>query len=396
MLVNDAKVIVNSLYEEMTGKANITEDDTTSIVDIGKNLQGIASVDVIYRGIADRIGKMIIRNKAYVGKFVNILRDGWEYGNILQTLRVKGIEAKTDPSYNPVDGTNYPLTTFEKMDVVQKFYNTFDNFQLEYWRPTDQLWSAFNSYDELTRFFTGVENAIQTAMNVRLQGLAKTAINNMIAQTMYRSYSDTSQAYGDSSTLKAVNLLKLYNDAHADAPLTAATCRDSEAFLRFAAKTMNNVYDRLTDINSLYNIDGEDEFTAKEDINITLLSTFANDIKYNLYNAKNQFDYSLMELPGYDVVPYWQGCGTDYSEDTIGTIKLKIKIDDSTTTSVDLSGIVGIMFDKDAVAINCERKKVTTFYHPDLDQTKFFDKYLGQYINAFDKQFVVFFIADAA
>ena len=131
MLVNDAKVIVNSLYEEMTGKANITEDDTTSIVDIGKNLQGIASVDVIYRGIADRIGKMIIRNKAYVGKFMNILRDGWEYGNILQTLRVKGIEAKTDPSYNPVDGTNYPLTTFEKMDVVQKFYNTFDNFQLE-------------------------------------------------------------------------------------------------------------------------------------------------------------------------------------------------------------------------------------------------------------------------
>ena len=391
MKVNDASTIVNELYKEMTGQKDIDTVDSSNIVDIGKTLQGLgAGVDVIYKKIADRVGKLIIRNKIYDGKFMNIFKDGWDYGNILQTLRVKSVDAVSDPSYAPVSGQNYPLTQFDAMDVTQKFYQDFDGFQVTYWRPTDQLWSAFNSMDEMTRFLTGVEIAIRNGVTKRLQGLAKTAINNMIAQTMYKEFPNAD--YNADSKMKAVNLLHLYNAQSGVAPITVEKCRNNQDFLRFAAKTINNWYDRLQDMSVLFNIDGEEEFSKASDINITMLSTFSNDLKYNLYNAAGQFDYSLMKLPNYETVPYWQGSGTSYDEGAIGEIHQTIKVGEETKT-IEATGILAVMHDTEAVAINCERKKVTTFYHPDLDQTKFFDKYLGQYINAFDKNFVVFYVA---
>lgn len=390
MKVQDASVLVNDLYKQMTGQEDISTVDDSNVVDIGKKLSQIGSTEKIYNAIVDRIGKMIVKNKEYKGKFLNLLRDGWEFGNILQTLRVRTIEATSDPSYNPVNGQNYDQDTYKKMDVVQKFFTDYDNFQLDYWKPTDQLWTAFNSMDELTRFLTGVEIAIRNSLTIKLQGLTKTALCNFIAQVVNKE--NTGASY---STLKAVNLLKLYNDEHSGATLTTSNCRQSESFLRFAAKTINNTYDRLSDQSVLFNIDGEEVFTNKEETNIIMLSTFANDIKYHLYNAPNQFDYSLMQLPGYETVPYWQASGDDYAEDIISGIKVTIKDDEAQggKTTVNFNGIMGVMFGRDAVAINCERKKVTSHYNADIDQFHFYDKYLGQYINDFSENFVVFYIA---
>lgn len=390
MKVQDASVVANDLYSQMTGQTDVATVDDSNVVDIGKQLNQIGSTEKIFNFIADRIGKMVVKNREYTGKFVDLLRDGWEYGNILQTLRVKTIQATADPSYAPVNGQNYDQDTYESIPGVQKFFTDYDNFQLKYWRPTDQLWTAFNSMEELTRFLTGMEIAIRNSLTVRLQGLAKTALCNFIAQVV--NHENTGSSY---STLKAVNLLKLYNDAHSGATLTTSNCRESESFLRFSAKTMNNTFDRLQDISVLFNLDGDEVQSNKEDISVVLLSTFANDVKYHLYNAANQFDYSLMQLPGYDTVPYWQGSGDDYSEDEIDSIKVTIKDDNAQggKTTVNFGGLMGIMFDKRAVAINCERKKVTSHYNADIDQYHFFDKYLGQYINDFSENFVVFYIA---
>ena len=53
MKVTDASSIVNALYQEMTGSTDITTVDASNIVDIGKTLQKVTSVDSIYKSIAD-------------------------------------------------------------------------------------------------------------------------------------------------------------------------------------------------------------------------------------------------------------------------------------------------------------------------------------------------------
>ena len=390
MKVTDASSIVNALYQEMTGSTDITTVDASNIVDIGKTLQKVTSVDAIYKSIADKVGKVVLKNKLYTGKFPNLLRDGWEFGSIMETLRVKPYTAESDPSYNPTNG-NYPLTDYKAGGVVAKYFTDYDNFEFVYWKPTDQLWSAFNSMDEMVRFLGAIEVAVANSLTVRLQGLAKTAINNMIAQTVHADFPNTtSENYNANSYARSINVLKLYNDS-TGSNLTVANCRQSADFLKFFVKLVMNTYDRLQDMSKIFNIDGEDTFTKPEDINLVVLSTVANDIKVNMQS--DVYHKDLVSLPNYETVPYWQASGTSYDESVIGEIKVTIKTGEDTTATIELPGILGIMFDKNAIGINCEKRKTTTFYHPDLDQTKFFDKYFAQYYNDFSENFVVFYVA---
>ena len=390
MKVTDASAIVNALYQEMTGSTDIAVVDASNIVDIGKTLQKVTSVDSIYKSIADKVGKVVVKNKLYTGKFPNLLRDGWEFGSIMETLRVKPYTAVNDPSHNPSNGS-YPLTDYQAGGVVAKYFTDYDNFEFVYWKPTDQLWSAFNSMDEMVRFLGAIEVAVANSLTVRLQGLAKTAINNMIAQTVHTDFPDTSsENYNANSYARSINVLKLYNDATGSS-LTVANCRQSAEFLKFFVKLVMNTYDRLQDMSKIFNIDGEDTFTKAEDIDLVILSTVANDIKVNMQS--DVYHKDLVSLPNYETVPYWQASGTSYDESVIGEIKVTIKTGDNTTATVELPGILGVMFDKNAIGINCEKRKTTTFYHPDLDQTKFFDKYFAQYYNDFSENFVVFYVA---
>ena len=390
MKVTDASSIVNALYQEMTGSTDITTVDASNIVDIGKTLQKVTSVDAIYKSIADKVGKVVVKNKLYTGKFPNLLRDGWEFGSIMETLRVKPYTAVNDPSHNPSNGS-YPLTDYQAGGVVAKYFTDYDNFEFVYWKPTDQLWSAFNSMDEMVRFLGAIEVAVANSLTVRLQGLAKTAINNMIAQTIHADFPNTaSENYNANSYARSINVLKLYNDATGSS-LTVANCRQSAEFLKFFVKLVMNTYDRLQDMSKIFNIDGEDTFTKAEDIDLVILSTVANDIKVNMQS--DVYHKDLVSLPNYETVPYWQASGTSYDESVIGEIKVTIKTGDDTTATVELPGILGVMFDKNAIGINCEKRKTTTFYHPDLDQTKFFDKYFAQYYNDFSENFVVFYVA---
>ena len=390
MKVTDASSIVNALYQEMTGSTDITTVDASNIIDIGKTLQKVTSVDAIYKSIADKVGKVVVKNKLYTGKFPNPLRDGWEFGSIMETLRVKPYTAVNDPSHNPSNGS-YPLTDYQAGGVVAKYFTDYDNFEFVYWKPTDQLWSAFNSMDEMVRFLGAIEVAVANSLTVRLQGLAKTAINNMIAQTVHTDFPDTSsENYNANSYARSINVLKLYNDATGSS-LTVANCRQSAEFLKFFVKLVMNTYDRLQDMSKIFNIDGEDTFTKAEDIDLVILSTVANDIKVNMQS--DVYHKDLVSLPNYETVPYWQASGTAYDESVIGEIKVTIKTGEDTTATIELPGILGVMFDKNAIGINCEKRKTTTFYHPDLDQTKFFDKYFAQYYNDFSENFVVFYVA---
>lgn len=392
MKVTDVHEIVNELYSQMTGKKDVAEISSVDLVDIGKELKNITSVDNLYNAIVDKVGRFVVKNKIYNGKFPNLIRSSWEFGSIMESLRVKPFAAVEDPSANPTAG-DYSLTSYAPADVVAKYFTDYDNFQFIYWKPTDQLWSAFNSYEEMERFLGAIEVEVANSLTVRLQGLAKTAIGTMIAQTVYKDFG-ASDAYGDSTTSRCINVLKLYNDLNGTS-LTSTTCRQDANFLKFLVKTIINTRDRLQEMSSIFNIDGVDTFTGENDINLTLLSTVANDIAVNMQS--DVFNKELVSLPNYDVVSYWQSSGESFDEETIGEIMQSIKViveDTETSASIDFKGILAVMYDKMAVGVNCEKKKTTAFYHPNLDQTKFFDKYFAQYYVDTSDNFVVFYVAD--
>ena len=154
-----------------------------------------------------------------------------------------------------------------------------------------------------------------------------------------------------------------------------------------------NYKNRFTDLTNLLNIDGEDVFTLNEDINIVLLDTQANNMKVNLESDTFHNDLvSLDKIGAYETVSYWQGTGTSYAFDDTSKINVKVQTSDSDTTgrSVECSGIIGVMFDRNACGVNCERTKTTSQYIAEIDRYNYFDKYQAQYFNDFSENFVVF------
>lgn len=391
MKLQDASTIVNELYKEMTGAEDISQLDSEKLVDIGKQLQATNPTDVVFNKIADKVGKFVVLNKVYKAKLMNLYRDGWEYGSILETLRVKPYTATTDLSKVPQQ-IDYSADAFTPVlpSVVAKYYNKHVNFRFKYTKLSDQLWGAFRSLEDMTRFLSSIEIAVSNSLSIRLQGLAKTAINNMIAQTLHKDFPDTStEDYDANSYARSVNVLRLYNTAYGTS-LTAENCRKDASFLKFFVKTVLNTKDRLTDMSQIFNIDNEDTFTNEDDITTIVLSTVANDVKVNMQSEVYHND--LVQLPNYETVPYWQASGTAYDEGVIGEVSCKIESGNS-TADVEATGILAVMFDKKAVGITCEKRKTTTQYIANADVTNFFESYEAQYFNDLSQNFVVFYVA---
>lgn len=84
MKVAQIAEILNDVYEEVVGEANITTEDLTNIVDIGKTLTSDENVDKYVKVLQNRIGKTVFVDRPYTGRAPSLLMDGWEYGSILQ------------------------------------------------------------------------------------------------------------------------------------------------------------------------------------------------------------------------------------------------------------------------------------------------------------------------
>jgi hypothetical protein len=138
----------------------------------------------------------------------------------------------------------------------------------------------------------------------------------------------------------------------------------------------------------LFNIGGTDKFTPKEFLHVVLLSDFKKAA--NVFLQSDVFHDNFTELPGAEEVPYWQGSGTGYAFTDISSINIKTASDG---TAVNTSGILGVMFDRDALGVTNLDRRVTTNYNPKAEFYNNWYKFDAGYFNDTNENFVVFFVA---
>ena len=105
-------------------------------------------------------------------------------------------------------------------------------------------------------------------------------------------------------------------------------------------------------------------------------------MKSNTDNAE------LVALPKHETVPYWQGSGTGYSFDDVSTINVKT----ASKADVNVKGILGVIFDRDALGVSNLDRRVTTNYNPRAEFYTNFYKFDAGYYNDLSENFVLFFI----
>ena len=394
--------IVNTMSDEFLGEESIVKEDLSNVVDIGKSIFDATSVDNYVKKLLDVIGRMVFVNELYVSKVPNILMDSWEFGSCVCKISANLAEAEINESWNLTDGETVNQDIYYQPSVNVTFFNHKVTFDIPCSFAEIQVKESFNSVTQLNSFFSMLQTMIENSMTLKLDNLVMRTINNMIGQTLLADAAAFTPEggtldYGTASTLKAVNLLYLYNQMY-DTDLTAAACLTEPDFIRFTAYIMSLYEDRLARMSTQFNIAGLERFTEKENMRTVVLSELAS--AHKIYLQSDIYHDGLVKLPdNYTTVPFWQGNGGDYS--FANNSKIHIDVADTDPESVtgkaevEIDGVLGVMFSRYACGVNQFNRRTQSHFNA---RGEFFNNWAKvdcNYFNALDENFVVFFVADA-
>lgn len=376
--------IMNDVTTEILGNSEIVTEDLTNVVDVGKEIFSNTSMDNYVKSLVNRIGKTIFVNRPYSGSVPSVFMDAWEYGSVLEKISADIPQATANESYDLVDGQEYKQDIFYKPSVSAKFFNSKVTFEVPMSFTERQVKESFSSATELNGFLSMLYNAVDKSLTIKVDSLVMRTINNMIAETIHAEYGET--ALSEKSGIKAVNLLKMYNDKFTKTVTPEQALTDPD-FIRFAAFEMGIYKDRLSKISTLFNVGKKERFTSPDRLHTVLLSDFSESA--NVYLNSDTFHNEFVKLPQAETVPYWQGSGAAYAFNSISSINIKT----SEGESVTASGILGVMFDSDALGVTNLDKRVTTNYNAKAEFFNNYYKFDAGYFNDLNENFVVFFVA---
>lgn len=384
MEVKQIYEIMNSITSEMLGDSIVVAEDLSNIVELGQQFEDVVGLDNYVRKLPDHIGRVVFVDRKYEGRAPQILMDGWEYGSIMEKIATRIPEAVENEDWQLNDGQSYDPNVFHAPDVYGEFWNKRVTFEIDMSITRKQVKSSFDNVTQLNSFLSMILNAIETSLTVKLDALIMRTINNMIGETLYNEM--PAGTYTGAGGVKAVNLLYAYNDKY-DAELTADKAITNPEFIRFATYTMANYMDRIKVLSNLFNIGGESRFTPASKLHVAMLSEFKNAA--NVYLQSDTFHNDYTALPNSDSVAFWQGTGADYAFSNTSAVKIKT----ASGHDINASGILAVMFDRDALGVSNLDREVRTHYNEKADFWNYFYNAFAGYFNDTNENFVVFYVA---
>lgn len=392
MQVNQIYQLMNGVTSEILGNTGIVKEDLSNIVDVGTQLFDATSIDNYVKSLVNHIGKVIFVNRPYAGNVPSMLMDSWEFGSVLEKISADLPVATENESWELVNGQEYKQDIFYKPSVSAKFFNSKVTFEVPMSFTEMQVKESFSSATQLNGFLSMLYNAVDKSMAIKIDSLIMRTINNAIGETFkadataFTPQGASDADYTTASTNRCVNLLKLYNDKFGTT-LTADKAITTPEFIRFASYVMSLYVDRLSKISTLFNVGGKDRFTPADMLHIVMLSDFKASA--TAYLESDTYHNTLVALPESESVPYWQGSGTTYSFADVSKIMVKT----ATGTDITVTGILAVMFDRDAMGVCNTDRRVTTNYNAKAEFYNNYYKFDASYYNDLNENCVVFYVA---
>ena len=375
MLITQTKEILTTIANEMLGEENtIVTEDLANLQDIGNELITQQNVDTYVKKLVDKIGKVVFKNRLLNSTAPSLLVDSWEYGAILQKVRMKLIPAEENSAVKLVDGQSYDQNVFHQPTVSATFYSKEITFEVPISYTTQQLNSSFNSVTELNGFYNLLETTVQNSLTVKTDALIMRTINYRIGKT-----------YTKGRDSQKINLLQGYNTI-SGRELTKANCFHDEEFLKYAIAEIKNYQDRLKLPTSVFNDKKEETFTPVQNQKLVLLSDFKNTVDTHLIPVVQNSENLTLSC---ETVPYWQGSGKTFACGDISKIDVTL---DSASETAQVSGIVGILFDDEALKVGNLNQYVTTNYNAKGDfYTNYYKEQSGFFVDLAEN-FIIFYV----
>lgn len=376
MEIKQVYQFVNDAVSEVIGDTAIVAEDLSNVVDVGTAIFNASAFDAYVKSLVNHIGKVIFVNRPYRGAAPSVLMDAWEYGSVVEKIHSEMPEAVENESWDLVDGQSYDPHVFHQPVVEAKFFNKMTTFEIDASITERQVKQSFSSATQLNAFVSMIFNEIEKALTVRNDALIMRTINNMIVETAK-----------DGNGNRAINLLSKFNQQYTQS-LTAAQAIVSPDFIRYAAYQIALYTDRLTRMSTLFNVGGKQRFTPKDLQHIVMLSEFRAAADVFLQSGTFHDEYT--KLVNAETVPFWQGSGTDYAFTSTSNINAKPA---SGGDAQNVTGVLGCIFDRDALGVMNNNQRVTTQWNAKAEFTNYFYKKDARYFNDLNENFVYFYVA---
>lgn len=376
MEVEQIYTLVNDITKEVLGESVIVKEDLSNIVDLGTAYFNANAVENFTKTLVDKVGKMIFTDRLYKATYPSIMKDAWEYGAVLEKVDCDLPEATENESWELEDGASYDPNIVTMPKVSVKFYSKKTTFEVPMTFTELQIKSAFNSASEMNRFVSMIRTKIENKITLSNEEVQMRVVNAMIGETIH-----------DANSVRAVNLLSLYNTTFTKT-LTLATALYDAEFLKFATKTIALYVERFPRYSTLFNIGGKERFTPTSKLHVVGLADFTKAC--NSYLQADTYHKELVSLPnGLEEVAYWQGTGTGYGLADVSKVDIKTPSGDN----VSQTGIIAVMFDDDCVAVCNENKRIKSHYNEKAEFVNEWYKVDCSYFADKNENFVVFYLA---
>lgn len=389
MQVTQLHELVNTVTQEVLGKTGVVNNDLSNVVDIGKEIINSDNVDNYVKKLVNHIGKVVFSNRLYKGGVPSVFMDKWEFGSILEKITADLPNATENKTWELENGVDYSPDVFYKPEVSVKFFNSKTTFEIPLSFTEKQVKESFSSAEQLNGFVSMLTVSVENAMTVKLDGLIMRTIANMIGETMVNDLDkgkDGTFENLESGSIRSVNLLSMFNKGLTK-KLTKEQALQNADFIRFATYQVSLYSDRMSRISKLFNVGGREKFTPKDLQHIVLISDFAKASE--MFLLSNTQNADKVALPSHETVPFWQGSGESYAFDDISKIMAKT----ASGVTVNVSGILGVIFDRDALGVTNLDRRVTTNYNPKAEFYTNFYKFDAGFYNDLNENFVVFYMA---
>lgn len=357
----------------------------------------------------------ILNDEMYpIGGFLNYTESGGDD----EAVRIAGLEHGT---FKP------PVTT--------KFYDEGKAFMIALSTVREQLFTAVRSLAELNKFISAMKMSVDNTIQLRAEVGALYTVNTGIARaialgneiplvtmynatrttsgtttnisyelvtieptgwsTDYASYytkdSDGVFVANTESTFASVTngvYQKIETEGGTVVELpTGEQALNDPAFVAFALETIANTRDEFKRYTAAYN--NHSHVTFSDDPRLILLAKFSNRAKFGV--RANTYNEELLGVGDYEKISGWQaiddGVNEKFAFSTLASISLTKsaaeKVGFTVTapaTSLTLSNVIGCLYDRYAMGISLDKKKITTSYTAVQDKWNTYHHILMNYI----------------
>ena len=385
-LYKDIATILNALNAQARGVDAVEAVNLSgAIAEIKSHIDSDDYKDAFMNSLCTVISKYTNRYTSFRVKYPAINVTEEVFGGMAVKNDIAPFEAVTNTATN-VGASDYApdFTAYQTPSVEQKFFIGFDKWAEKMKLPDDLLDTAFHSEAEAANFISSVQSAFFEAQIQHQNKAQDMCLLNFVAELLYEGVTE-------------VNIRKLYNEEF-NTNYDMDTFLHTQACHQYACMIIDRYKTYLTapDGTAIFNIENKIRRSDPDDCVAFFLTDFVSAYKTYLLNGISILNNDLLKLGDFYEVAAWQGTSiADLGKPNLGATS-RIDIKTSAGHDVSVTGVIGAIIDKRAIATS-QLKYVSATDRLNGDGVTFYtQRARAAYINDWSENAVVFTIADYA